>query len=78
MPLSKEKDFLKEIFYTFYPQITPPLGGGVMKFTISCPLTLQMLYTKFGYDWLSNSCEEDVNARRTTDDGRRTTTDANP
>ena len=45
-----EKKIFKEIhqFYTFYPKITSPLGGGVMKFTISCLLTLQMLHIKFG------------------------------
>ena len=34
MPLSREEHFFKEIhqFYTFYPNITSPLGG-VMKFT---------------------------------------------
>ena len=42
-----------------------------MKFTISCLLTLQMLHTKFGKDWPSSSWEEDVNARRTTDDDGR-------
>ena len=36
-------------FYTFFPQITFPwVGGGVMKFTISCLLTLKMLHSKFG------------------------------
>ena len=33
-----------------------------MKFTISCLLTLQILQTKFGQDWLSR--EEYVNGRR--------------
>ena len=45
-----EKKTFKEIhkFYTFYPRITvPPLRVGVMKFAISCLLTLQMLHTKF-------------------------------
>ena len=35
-------------FYTFYPKITSPLGGGYMKFTMSCLPTLEMLHTKFG------------------------------
>ena len=36
-----EKKIFQEIrqFYTFYPQITSPLDGGVMKLTISCLLT---------------------------------------
>ena len=46
MPGSREEDF-KEIqqFYTFYTQITSPLGGG-NEFTIACHLTLQMLYIR--------------------------------
>ena len=45
-------------------------GWGVMNFTISCLLTLQMLHTKFGKDWSSSFSEEDVKGRRTThDDG---------
>ena len=54
-----EKKIFKEIhqFYTFYPKITSSWrGGGGMKFTIYCLLTLQMLHTKFGQDWLSSSC----------------------
>ena len=44
-----EKKIFQEIqqFYTFYPKITS-LWVGVMKFTISCLLTLQMLHIKFG------------------------------
>ena len=45
-------------FYTFYhppPQIISPLEWGVMKFTMSCLLTLKMLQTKFGEDWPSSS-----------------------
>ena len=60
----------KEIhkYYTFYPQITF-LRVGPMEFTISCPLTVQMLHTK-GQDWTSGSSEEDVNGRHTShDDG---------
>ena len=41
-----------------------------MKFTISCLLTRQMLHTKFGLDCPSIYWE-DVNARRTTNDGRQ-------
>ena len=46
-----EEKIFKEIlqFYTSYSQNTPPPtrwgGAGVMKFTISCLLTLQMLHT---------------------------------
>ena len=32
----------------FLPQNSLPLGWGVIKYTISCLLTLQMLHTKFG------------------------------
>ena len=47
--LGEETNIFKEIqqFYTYYLKITSPLDGGVMKFTISCLLTLQMLPTKF-------------------------------
>ena len=54
-------------------------GDMIMKFTISCLLTLQMLHTKFGmivpvvFDKMLTH-----DAQRTMDDGRRTTTDANP
>ena len=37
----------------FLPQNYLPFGWGIMKFTISCLLTLQMLHTKFGQDWPS-------------------------
>ena len=47
----------------------PPLGGGGHE--ISCLLTLQMPHTKFGWDWPISSWEEDVDARRTTDDDGR-------
>ena len=48
MPGSKEEDFLRNIsILQFLHQITSPWGGGVMKFTISCLLILQMLHTKF-------------------------------
>ena len=65
MTLSREEDF-------FTPKL-PLLGvRGVMKFTKSCLLTLQMLHTKFGKDWPCSSCEKML-----TDDAQRTTTDAN-
>ena len=70
--LGIEKKMFKEKyqFYTFYPQITPlptlGLGGGVMKFTICCLLTPQMLHNKFGEDWPRSSWEEDVLRRRRT------------
>ena len=51
-PCSKvENFFFKRIIYQFYhvyPKITSLLGWGLMKFTVSRLLTLQMLYTKFG------------------------------
>ena len=66
----------KCLYLTSFHKITSLLGGdGVMKFTISCLLTLQMLHTQLGKDWLSSSWIEDVNAGRTTHNGRRTTTD---
>ena len=70
--------FLKKyINFTHYLKL-PPLGVRVMKFTISWLLSLQMLHTKFGKDWLSNSWEKNVNGRRTTEDGwRRTPTHSN-
>ena len=43
----------------------------VMKFTIPCRLTLQMLHIKFGKDWPSRFW------KMLTDYARRTTTDAN-
>ena len=51
----------KEIhqLYTVNPRIKSPWGwGGVMKFKILWLLSLQMLYTKFGKDWLSRSWED--------------------
>ena len=68
MPLRRAEDF-----YTFCPKITSPFGGGHEIYNLHyCILTLQMLHTKFGLDWLRSSSEEDVNARRTTvDDGRQ-------
>ena len=49
MPLSREEDFLiNTSILHFLPQNYLPLGVGVMKFTIFCFLTLQMLQTKFG------------------------------
>ena len=48
---SREEDFLRNTaILHFLPQNYLPLGWGVMKFTISCLLTLQMLDTKFGLD----------------------------
>ena len=70
----EERKGFKEIhqFTLFTPKL-PTLGGReVMKFTISCRLTLQMLHTKFAQNWPSSSWEEDVNGWRTThDDGNR-------
>ena len=63
MPLSREEDFLRNTsILHFSPQNYLPLGVGVMKFKISCLLTLQMLQTKFDLDWPSSSGEEDINA----------------
>ena len=67
MPLSRdsEEDYFKNTsILHFSPQKYLPLGLGVMKFTSSCLLTLQMLHTKFGKDWPSSFW--DVNGRRTT------------
>ena len=35
-------------FYIFLTTKLPPLRVGIMKFTTSCHLTVQMLHTKFG------------------------------
>ena len=72
MPLSTEKDFEKmHKFFTFYPQITFPLDGWeVMKFTIFGLLPLHLLHSNFGLVF----SEE----KMLTDEGRCTTTDANP
>ena len=55
---SKYRCFLKKyINLTFFTPKLPSLGmgGGVMKFTIFCPLTLYMLiHTKFGQDYPSS------------------------
>ena len=60
MPPSRVEDFFKKYIH-FLPQNYLPLEQGVMNFTISGLLTLQMLHTKF-----------DVNGRQTTDhDGRQ-------
>ena len=47
-PCSVLEKILKEIhqFYTFCPKITSPLGGGVMKFTISCLLIPYRCYIR--------------------------------
>ena len=46
-PGVKNKTFLViPQFYNFYPQILSPWGGGVMKFKISCVLTIYMLHNK--------------------------------
>ena len=76
MPLSTEEDSLRKtpILFYFLSKNYFPLGVGVMKFTMSCLFTVQILHTKFGQDWLSSSWE-DVNARRTRQDARRATTD---
>ena len=50
-PLSREEDFVKKyVNFTLFTSKLPSLavGGGVMEYTISCLLTLQMLHTKFG------------------------------
>ena len=60
-------DFSEE----FHNGCIPHWVGGVMKFTISCVLTLQMLHIKFGYNWTSGSWQEDVIARLVMDDDRR-------
>ena len=74
MPGSREEDFLRNTsILHFLPQNYLRFMWGVMKFIISCLLTLQMLHTKFGYDWPSSFWVEDVNAWRTTHDGRRLT-----
>ena len=75
--LGVEKKIFKEIhqFYTFYTKITSSWDGeGVMNFTISCVLTLQMLHTKFGKDWPPVVLEK----KMLTHDAHRTTTIANP
>ena len=41
-------------FYSFHPNLSA-LGWKIMKFTIPCLLTLQMLNTKYGKDWPSSS-----------------------
>ena len=47
--LGVEKKIFKDIQqFTLLTQNDLPFGWGVMKFTISCLLTLQMLHTKFG------------------------------
>ena len=59
MPGSREEDFLGNAsIFNFLLQNYLPLGVGVMKFSISCLLTLQMLHTKRGLDWFSSSLEE--------------------
>ena len=54
-------------FILFTPKLSP-LGVGVMKFTSSCLINLQMLCTKLGQDWPSSSWKEDVYEGRMTDD----------
>ena len=70
---SREENFLRNTsILHFLPQNYLPLGVGVMTFTISCLLTIQILHTKFDKYWPNSSWEEDVYARRTTyDDGRQ-------
>ena len=69
--LGVEKRIFKEInqFFTFLPQNYLSLGWGVVTFTISCLLPLQMLHTKFGQDWPSGFWEEYVNGWPTLHDG---------
>ena len=64
-PEKRRKVLKKYINFKFFTPKLPPLGVGVMKFTISCHLTLQLLHTKLGWDWPSSFWEEDFNARRT-------------
>ena len=73
MPKSKVKMF-EEIYssYIFYPKIN---GLGILKYTIFCLLTLQMVHTKFGKYLSGSTWKEDVNARQTTHNSRRTTDD---
>ena len=66
-------------FYTFYPKITSSLqlGGGVHEiYNVLSPYPRDAAYKI----WLRlpSSSWEDVNGRRTSQDTRRTTTDANP
>ena len=51
----QRRRFLLKKYITFYPKSTVLWGGGFMKLTISCLLTLQMLHTKFSEDKLSSS-----------------------
>ena len=57
MPESRQEN----INFTLLPQNYLPFGwgrgGGVMKFTISFLLALQMLQPKLGKDWPSSSCQ---------------------
>ena len=72
MPGCREENVLRNTSILLcLPPYYLPLKVGVMKLTISCLLTLQLLHTKFGSYWPSSSSEEDVNARRTTDDDGR-------
>ena len=57
--------FKNKSFFHFLPQNYLTLGWGVMKFTISCLLTLKMLNSKFGQDWPRSFWEEDVKGRLT-------------
>ena len=67
MPGSRKEDFLEKgiNFTPFTPQLSP-LGLGVMKYKMSCLLTLRMLHTKFCQDWPCSSWD-----RQRTDDARR-------
>ena len=48
--------FLKKyINLTLFTPKLSSLGNGLMKYTISCLLTQQMLHSKLGKDWLSSS-----------------------
>ena len=59
---------LSTIFHFLLQNYLPlEWGWGVMNFTISCLLTIQMLHTKFCKDWLSSSSKR---CYRTTDDAR--------
>ena len=46
--------FQKYVNFTPFSSKLPPLVVGVLKFTIACLLSLQMLQTKFGKDYLSS------------------------
>ena len=68
----RDEEFLEvHQFYTFFVKITLHLGMGVMKFTKSCLITLQIQITvKIGPVVLEKNMLTD-DARRTTEDNGR-------